>query len=275
MEIPELHECNLVLVFAPVSSGKTHLLRLWTNSLERSLTIDTTAECMDDSYTHIWGSPKSLYAHLMDNPFYYRIAYHPNARNFETDFNYCVEGIWLSGTINQESQKITPLPRWLIVDEVHEVCSNHSILEKMELIIRYARHNLLGFIGTTQRISDVNRLMTSNARMVILFHTTEPIDCDAIRERYGKNVEQEVRNLRPLIYDEVNKVVEQEPQCLVWTRGRGTKIYSLGNKIKGEKQQCEPLEVQQRAEAQPSLEHHSGNKEKPLSEPIEKNGSQQ
>lgn len=274
MEIPQLPECNLVLVFAPVSSGKTHLLRLWTDSMERSLTIDTTAECMDTSYTHVWGSPKHLFNLLMDNPFYYRIAYHPSARNFETDFNYCVEGMWLTGTINPESGKTTPLSRWMIVDEVHEVCSNHSIMEKMELVIRYARHNLLGFIGTTQRISDVNRLMTSNARMVVLFHTTEPIDCDAIRERYGKTVEQEVRNLRPLIYDEVNKVVEQEPQCLVWIRGRGTKVYSLGDKIKGENKPCEVLEEPPKAEAVLSLEQHSGKRENQLPELIEKNGNQ-
>ena len=275
MEIPKLPDCNLVLVFAPVSSGKTHLLRLWTDSLERSVTIDTTAECMDSSYSHIWGSPKQLLETLAQNPFYYRIAYHPNARNFENDFNYCVEGMWL--TAKEEMGKIQPLPRWLIMDEVHEVCGNHYMLERMELVIRYARHNLLGFIGTTQRISDVNRLMTSNARMIVLFHTIEPVDCDAIRARLGSEVEQQVRNLRPLIYDEVNKIVEQEPECLVWIRGRGTKVYALGDKIKtGETTSClEPTEVLPKAQVPPSLEHHSGKKVNPLPEPIEKSGVHQ
>lgn len=259
MEIPSLPEANTVLVFGPVASGKSFLLQQWLSGLERTLTIDTTAECMDDSFSHIWGSPKELLTKLKENPFYYRIAYHPSSRNFENDFKWCVEGIWLSG--KEENGKLIPMSRWLFVDEVHEVCSNHSVLESMDLTIRYARHNLLGFVGATHKFSDVNKLMTGNARMIVLFHTMEPVDLDAIRKRLGEHVEKQVKELRPLIYDDTTKVVEQEPECLVWVRGRGEPvIYSLGDKIKGEICQETSKEVQLMPEV-PSLERNSGKPE--------------
>lgn len=274
-EIPLLPECSAILVFGPPSSGKSHLMQTWISGLERSVTIDTTAECMDSSFTHVWGNPKELLTILFENPFYYRISYHPSGRNFEHDFKWCVEGLWLSGKINEG--KNTPLPRWLFVDEVHEVCSNHSVLDEMDLIIRYCRHNLMGFVGCTHRLADVNRLLTSNAKMIILFHTMEPVDLDAIQDRFGKDVRQQVINLRPLIYDDVHKSVEQEPQCLVWIRGKGTKVFSLGDKIKtGEINLWEnsSKDVPKTPE-QPSLEHSSGNPEPKLQEPLLKNGNPQ
>jgi hypothetical protein len=269
MEIPKLPDCNTVLVFGPVSSGKSHLMQLWITAIERSLTIDTTAECMDESFTHVWGNPKELLTKLAENPYFYRLAYHPSSRNFLTEFKWAVEGIWLSG--KQENGKLVSMPRWLIVEEVHEVCNNSSITEEMELVIRYARHNLLGFIGTTHRFADIHRLMTSNCRMIILFHTLEPNDLEAIRHRLGKSVETQVRELRPLLHDDSTKITEQEPECLVWIRGKGTRIFALGDKIKtiGDNNQwVNNSKVVPQTPQASSLDHNSGKQEPKLPEPI-------
>lgn len=266
MEIPSLPECNNVLIVAPVSSGKSWLMQRWINSMERSLMIDVTAESTEPSFTHVWANPKQLYQLLRQNPFYYRIAYHPSSRAFFQDFDWCVKLLWLSETPDKK-----PLPRWLLVDEIHEVCSSSSITESMDLIIRYARHVLIGFIGATQKFSDTNALMRDNARMMVFFQNTDGIECDAIRKKFGKEVELQVRNLRPLILDEVTKQPIQEPQCLVWLRGQGVKVYDLGDKLKSSvatPQQEEKTEWREKNSQEPqseevvlSLEQTSGTKE--------------
>jgi hypothetical protein len=267
-----------VLLFGPVSSGKTWLLSKWIESIPRSLTIDATAAFMDGRFSHMWHSPKDLLLTLEQNPYSYRISYHPSSRNFTEDCNWCAKGIWLSYAFKEGA--MVPLSRWLIVDEVHEVCGIDNISYEMETVIRYARHNLVGFIGATHRFADLDKRLTQSARVVVLFHTTEGIDLEAIRKRYGKAVEDAVRKLRPCIYDEVQKVVHQEPQCLVYMRGMGYNVYDLGDKIlTGEvpKQwQAENvLADQQKVEVPRYSELTTGNREQLLEEPIPEPGNPQ
>lgn len=256
--IPPLPDCNNVLVVAPVSSGKSWLLKQWINSLQRSLFIDITAESLDGAYSHhVWHSPKHLGEILEENPFYYRIAYHPSSRNFLLDFQWAVDLMWTT-TGNGLS-----LSRWLIIDEIHEL----EMTEPMDRIVRYARHDLLGFIGATQKFSDVSTLTRDNTRMFVLFHNQDDIELKAIRGKFGKVGEEKVRNLRPLIYDEANKKVIQTPQCLVWNRGYGLSVYDLGESTNVEQpikpqenEECQdkPLKEVPSEVAVPSSEHHTG-----------------
>ena len=263
MNLPLLPNCHNVLIVAPVSSGKSWLMQKWINSVERSVTIDITAEAMDESFTHIWHSPRMLGERLIENPHYYRIAYHPSGRMFYEDFRWCVDLIWQC-----------PHPRWLFVDEIHEVCSVGKITEEMDRVIRYARHIQLGFCGATQKFSDTPTLLRDNTRMFVIFHNTDEIELKAIRGKWGKQGEEMVRNLRPLIYEEDTGIVHQEPQCMVWTRTGGLKVYDLGDKVKDsepivetqieEKKWEESSAVPPSREAAPSLEQPSGTKENPL-----------
>jgi hypothetical protein len=217
--IPELQDCTIVCLFGPVSSGKTYLLHRWFQRMERGIAIDPTAELFGETYTHVWGNPREMCEFLSANPYYYRIAYHPN--NVGAAFEWCANAIWqCNGT------------RWLICDEVHEVCSFNSTLEIASTVIRYCRHNLLGFIGASQRVSDVGKLLTSNARMVILFYTEEYRDMVAIQERWGTVVADAVKHLRPLIFNDKNKNVEQTPQAVVIVRGQGHRVIDIGDEVK-------------------------------------------
>jgi hypothetical protein len=268
ISIPILPDCNNVLVVAPVSSGKSWLLQEWIKQMERSITIDVTAETMDDSFCHIWHSPSLLAQKLKQNPYYYRIAYHPSSLNFFEDFRWCVELSWIADT-----EKGEVLSRWLIVDEIHEVCSTNNITPEMDRIIRYARHIKLGFIGATQKFSDVPTILRDNCRMMVIFHNTDEIELKSIRGKFGNQGVEIVRNLRPLIYDEAKMETLQEPQCMVWKRGYGLQIHDLGNKImgsevlnyeppKGENKVWEENLLVQQSEAVPvSLELASGQKE--------------
>src|SRR6267142_4960245 len=160
--IPRLPECIIAFISGPVASGKSYLIKQLVDRMQRVLINDVTAEYSGESYTHIWSNPKELAERLRDGPHAFRIAYHPNAACMEEEFHWMTAAIW------QLEQ-----PRWFVIEECHEVCNASSIHPDMENILRYARHNLLGVIGSSQRIADVHKLLTSSARMVVLFNTTE------------------------------------------------------------------------------------------------------
>lgn len=218
-EIPLLHGCQIVYVCGPVSSGKSFLIRQWLEMCERGLMYDSAGEFDDaERYTQIWGSPKELLHRLEENPYYYRIAYHP--RNFGEDFYWAATGMSLQN-----------MPRWFFVEEVHEVASFNSVHEQMTNLLKYSRKMQLGLVCSSQRIADITKELTSAARMVVLFYTDESRDLEAIRERYGDDVYNDVRNLRPCIFDDETKVCHQEPQCVVRVKGYGHRVFNLGDKV--------------------------------------------
>lgn len=224
--LPKLPECIIIFISGPVASGKSWLIQQLVNKMERVLINDVTAEYSGDNYTHIWSNPKELAEFLKEHPHAFRIAYHPNSAYIEDEFHWMFSAIW------QLEQ-----PRWFVIEECHNVCDANSIHSDMENLLRYARHNLLGVIGSSQRIADVHKLLTSSARMVVLFHTTEFRDLQAIRERFGDAAMHAVENLRPCIYNDATKDVEQHPECLIYIRGRGFAVVELGFKVKSDTQE--------------------------------------
>lgn len=259
-EIPQLVDCTTVCVIGPVSSGKSYLLNRWLLSTERSVAVDVTASFMSDDFEHIWQDPLQLCDRLQANPYYYRIAYHP-VGIVEDAWFACANAMWICDS-----------PRWLVMDEVQRVCGQNNMTREAEIICQMSRHRLLGFIGAAQRLAEVNKTFTSASRMVVLFHTQEARDLDAVSDRWGDECATLVENLRPCIYDDAKKICYQEPQALVIMKGKGFKVFNLGDKIlspqeRGELAQWEghSAEQQQTPEAS-SLEHNSGNPEKKLSE---------
>lgn len=266
VEIPRLPECIIVFVAGPVSSGKTHLMRQWINQKERVLIHDIAADYLSNEYEHIWSGNKQnkavrlLAERLKSNPHYFRIAYHVGGETVHEDFFYQYACIWQLST-----------PRWFFIEECHEV-AGMGMAPGMENILRYARHNLLGIVAASQRIADVSPLLRSSARMVVLFHTKEYRDLIAIRERWGADVENAVKNLRPCIYNDETKVVEQEPECVVYLKGYGFRIVPLGSKVKttteteSAEQWQEILQDQPSTPEQQSSPPDSGEKEPELPE---------
>lgn len=219
--IPRIPECITVFIAGPVASGKTFFTKQLVDRMERSLIVDNGANYLDpQTYEHVWSNPKQLADRLATNSHYYRIAYHPQSRYKMEEFHWCFASIW---TLKE--------PRWIIVEEAHEFCSVNAIVPDMETILRYSRHNLLGVIATSQRIADVDKLLTGMARMTVLFNTQEYRDIEAAKLRWGKKVSDALEKLRPCIYNDLTEECEQEPECLIITK-QGFNVVSLGDKVK-------------------------------------------
>lgn len=255
-EIPKPIDSTNVFLCGPVSSGKTWLLEQWIGGMERSVTIDATGAFIARSdFDHITGAPRELCDRLEENEHYYRIAYHP--LDMKQDFEWVTQAMWQ-----------LKLSRWLIVDEVQRVLGD-SIQGAGELVCQLARHNLLGFIGAAQRIADVNKGFTSSCRMVILFQTSEVRDIIAVGDRWGREMANTVQDLQPCIYDDNTKEVKQTPECVVWVRGLGYKVFSLGDKKFSDTEALwqEVSAEAPKEQAQSSLQQDSGEQEQRLPEP--------
>lgn len=214
----QLGPCEIVSAFGPVASGKTYLINEWLKTQNRYVRFDVTGETIDSpGVEHIWHSPAELYDRLTDEKrmHFFRIAYHPG-NDLEGDFYECLRVLWRS-----------PVHKLLVCDEIHEICPVNETPDYVRTMLRYARHNHLAIIGASQRIADVSKLFTSCCRMVVLYWTQEARDVSAIQDRWGSQTAEAVRNLRPLIFDDVSKQVRQIPQCVVCTKMRPPYIYDF------------------------------------------------
>ena len=211
-----LGECEITGLFGPMASGKTFLLNQWLQNQNRYIRFDATGEsCDDPGIEHIWANPKALWARLKENPYYFRLAYHPGS-DIQFDFELALQCI-----------SRIDCPKLLVCDEFHEVCSVNETPRFVQTAMRYARHALLGIVGASQRLADVHKLFTAGCRRVILFHSSEARDIVAIRDRWGSDCAELVQNLRPLKFDDASKTTLQIPQCVVVARGEKPQVYDF------------------------------------------------
>lgn len=218
--IPDLIPGQVVFVAGPVASGKTYLLQKWAERETHELLLDNAGDHIDNpNFEHIWGNPRALAERLQrdDVTNGFRICYHP-AQSVEEGFDWCMSAIWQ-----------LPMPRYFFIDEMWELMSPQFQHPKMKVINKYARKaNALGVIGSTQRLSDVHKDFTSAARLSILFRTEEANDLGAIRDRWGRDVEDALRGLRPLLYSDETGAVQQTPQAVMIKRGMGFEVIEVG-----------------------------------------------
>lgn len=250
-----LPSCKIVGVFGPVASGKTYLITQWASTQNRVVIFDATGEFVstDGTYTTYFRNAKQLWEDMKNSPWYFRMVYEPG-RNLNNDFAWVLSAVWHTQSDKQ-----------FFVDEFHTICPVNANNEDVETMLRFARHDKLGFCGVSQRIADVHKLFTSSCRMIVLFHTSEARDLDAISDRWGNEVEEIVLHLRPLIHDDVTGVTHQIPQCVVIERGQRAKVFDFQTDtyIKTQGQPNEQPESEQAETEENETSTHSEDSENP------------
>ena len=212
-----LPDCKMTFICGPVASGKTHLIKRFLATDNRHVIFDGSGEFLDEpGREQIWANPKALYERIKKNPYFYRIVFQPGIDR-EEDFGWVLKAMWW---VDQ--------PKLLVCDEFHEICPVEYKSPDVEMMLRFARHDKLGFIGASQRIADVNKLYTSACRMIILFQTNEARDLEAIEARW--RCASTVESLRPLLHDDATGVTKQIPQCVVIEKGRKPYVYDFETK---------------------------------------------
>jgi hypothetical protein len=114
-----------------------------------------------------------------------------------------------------------------VVEEAPLVCKASYMPPTFGKMVRTGRHRGLDLLWTAQRASEVSRTLTSATDVWIFYYQTEPRDLDAIAERCGREIAEQVANLGlhdSFCWDVIErKVIPHSPRLLKreLTRVRG------------------------------------------------------
>ncbi len=168
------NEKIIELIFGKRGSGKSYLARHKLREYKRSLVFDTLGEYTEgvvfDNLPALAAFWKKVYAGD------FRIIYQP--LNPEVEFSQVCDLIWNCGNMAFE------------VEEIDCFCGvlSSSLDESFRQLIQRGRHRDITLIGVTQRPASVARLLTSQAKQMSIFNTTEPRDIDYFKQVIGERI---------------------------------------------------------------------------------------
>jgi len=181
-----MSEKIITLIFGKRGSGKSFLAKKLIAGHKRYLVFDTLGEYTDgvviesfDVLKLFWGS-----TYVKD----FRIIYRP--LNPESEFEKICDLVWSLGNMA------------FLVEEVDCFCKPQSICTPFASIIQRGRHRNITLIGVTQRPAGIARLLTSQAKQMCIFNTTEPRDVDYFRQVVGDCLVERVTALKQYEYIE-------------------------------------------------------------------------
>lgn len=121
----------------------------------------------------------------------------------------------------------------LVIEEAPLVCRANYMPPTFGKIIRTGRHRDIDVLWTAQRASEVSRTLTSATDIWIFFSQTEPRDLDAIAERCGRDVADQVAGLGlhdSFVWDVIaREIIENSPRLLKRELGRANARTHLVN----------------------------------------------
>jgi ABC-type cobalamin/Fe3+-siderophores transport system ATPase subunit len=82
------------------------------------------------------------------------------------------------------------------VEEVAMISQPNWLPEGFDKMVRLGRHRVVDILWTSQRAGEVARRLTAQTDVFIIFRHTEPRDLDAIADRCGSEVRDQVSQLR-------------------------------------------------------------------------------
>jgi hypothetical protein len=219
---------EIVCVIGPKGSGKSFETNQRIQLMERVVIFDmikdeTYAETvlpedgpMDENNCIIEGEPRV-----------FATAIHPSKESFKVIYRPVLIEMKDNGIVEcPEFGKVTELVHlrgdcWYVVDEAHLLANSHNCPKELMLANYIGRHNELSMLFVAQSFTGIHPNIRRNADTFIFWRIIEPADLEAIRKRCGKDVEEQVRNLRVIERDPVTKEFVSPGQFLVWDKLNG------------------------------------------------------
>jgi hypothetical protein len=81
------------------------------------------------------------------------------------------------------------------VEEIPFLCEPNHVPDALDRIVRLGRHREVNMVYTGQRMAEIARRITAATDVFLLFQHTEPRDIEAIADRCGAEVAQQVMEL--------------------------------------------------------------------------------
>lgn len=200
---------TIIGIIGPKDSGKTFYARQLYLASPRAIVFDPA----DDEYEgkKIYGNPRQARDAVMRRGNFHvhyipLVIEHQQGQGIEAPgLDYLCSLVWAAKDCT------------LMIDEAHEVCSSHSIPNRLLTLVRMARHRCVSVTWMAHGFADVSPKLRKNTDYFIFHRIHEYIDLEEIKRRCGNEVRDAVASLRS--NDQVQGV---KPQRLEYNNRKGT-----------------------------------------------------
>jgi len=194
----------ITLIFGKRGSGKTLLAQRHCQDRNRLIIYDTLGEYTDGVVIEDWQTLKDFWVKVYRGNF--RIIYQPV--DPEGDFDTICRLVY-------ECEDLT-----FLIEELDRYSKPLTLSLPFKNIIQRGRHRNIELIGVTQRPHGVDKLLTSQAKQMFIFNTTEPRDVDYFKDTIGYNVVCVIAGLKEYEYveyrDGIDKLVVLKETIRKW-----------------------------------------------------------
>jgi hypothetical protein len=174
------------LVFGKRGSGKSFLAKKLLQQHDRYIVYDTLGEYTEGVIVQDLEELKALWGKVYRRPF--RIIYQP--LDPDGEFPIIATYVLRCGNVT------------LLIEEVDRYARPLAMCQQFKEIVQRGRHNNIALIGVTQRPPGVDRLLTSQAKKMCIFNTSEPRDIEYFKDVIGDTVAAKIEQLKQYEYVE-------------------------------------------------------------------------
>lgn len=190
MEKPEK---IITLIFGKRGSGKSYLAQKLCQVDKRIIIYDTIGEYTNGVIIEDLQALKEFWGKIYRGNF--RIIYQPV--DPEGDFDTVCRLVY-------ECEDLT-----FLVEELDRYSKPLTLSLPFKNIIQRGRHRNIELIGVTQRPHGVDKLLTSQAKQMYIFNTTEPRDVDYFKDTIGYPVVVKIAALNEYEYVKYQDGIDQ------------------------------------------------------------------
>lgn len=207
---------KIICVIGPKRAGKTRKVSELVTNIDCVVIFDLVRDSQYiEGATVIVGKPAEFARAIGKDKTKFRVVYHPTIKKLKD--NALID--------SPEFEPILKLchlrgQMYFVIDEAHLLCNSRNCPPELVMASYIGGHSGFSMVLIAQSFSGIHPAIRQNADELYLWRIIEPRDLEGIRERCGKDVEEQVRNLRAVELNDNDELVAPG-QMLHWTKSKG------------------------------------------------------